>query len=104
MTSAEGELLAKSEWRKAKSGLTALQSKLGRHETCRANLEENLRRHFAPGSGRRRAAAGLAAGLWIEVAEKATAIGYADGVLTVEVPDAAWQQQLRGLTSSILRP
>ncbi len=32
-----------------------------------------------------------------KVAEKATAIGYADGVLTVEVPDAAWQQQLRGL-------
>ncbi len=32
-----------------------------------------------------------------KVAEKTTAIGYADGVLTVEVVDAAWQQQLQGL-------
>ena len=32
-----------------------------------------------------------------KVAEKASAIGYADGVLTVEVPDATWQQQLFGL-------
>ena len=32
-----------------------------------------------------------------KVAEKTAAISYADGVLTVEVPDAAWQQQLRGL-------
>ncbi len=30
-----------------------------------------------------------------KVAEKANAIGYADGVLTVEVPDANWQQQLQ---------
>ena len=29
-----------------------------------------------------------------KVAEKTSAIGYADGVLTVEVPDATWQQQL----------
>jgi len=32
-----------------------------------------------------------------KVAEKTTAIGYADGVLTVEVPDVAWQHQLQGL-------
>jgi hypothetical protein len=32
-----------------------------------------------------------------KVAEKTTAIGYADGVLTVEVPDAAWQHQLQSL-------
>ena len=31
-----------------------------------------------------------------KVAEKTSAIGYADGVLTVEVPDATWQQQLQG--------
>ena len=32
-----------------------------------------------------------------KVAEKTSAIGYADEVLTVEVPDAAWQHQLQGL-------
>ena len=32
-----------------------------------------------------------------KVAEKTSAIGYADGELTVEVLDATWQQQLRGL-------
>jgi len=32
-----------------------------------------------------------------KVAEKTTAINYADGVLTVEVHDAVWQQQLQGL-------
>jgi hypothetical protein len=30
-----------------------------------------------------------------KVAEKTSAIGYADGLLTVEVPDATWQQQLQ---------
>ena len=29
-----------------------------------------------------------------KVAEKTSAIGYADGVLTVAVPDSTWQQQL----------
>jgi predicted nucleic acid-binding Zn ribbon protein len=37
-----------------------------------------------------------------KVAEKTSAIGYADGVLTVEVPDAAWQQQLQGLNQQYL--
>jgi len=37
-----------------------------------------------------------------KVAEKTSAIGYADGVLTVEVPDAAWQQQLQGLNRQYL--
>jgi hypothetical protein len=32
-----------------------------------------------------------------KVAGKTNAIGYADGVLTVEVPDATWQQQLQAL-------
>lgn len=32
-----------------------------------------------------------------KVAEKTSAIGYTEGVLTVEVPDVAWQQQLQGL-------
>lgn len=31
----------------------------------------------------------------VKVAEKTSATGYADGVLTVEVPDATWQKQLR---------
>ena len=30
-----------------------------------------------------------------KVAEKTSALGYADGVLTVEVPDTTWQQQLQ---------
>ena len=30
-----------------------------------------------------------------KVSEKTSAIGYADGLLTVEVPDATWQQQLQ---------
>ena len=37
-----------------------------------------------------------------KIAEKTSAIGYADGVLTVEVVDAAWQQQLRGLYTQYL--
>jgi predicted nucleic acid-binding Zn ribbon protein len=37
-----------------------------------------------------------------KVAEKTSAIAYADGVLTVEVPDAAWQQQLQGLSRQYL--
>ena len=32
-----------------------------------------------------------------KVAERTTAISYADGVLTVEVPDATWKLQLEGL-------
>jgi len=32
-----------------------------------------------------------------KVAQKTAAISYADGVLTVEVPDANWQHQLQGL-------
>ena len=32
-----------------------------------------------------------------KVAAKATAVGYADGVLTVEVLDMTWQHQLQGL-------
>jgi predicted nucleic acid-binding Zn ribbon protein len=37
-----------------------------------------------------------------KVAEKTSAIGYADGVLTVEVPDATWQQQLHSLNPQYL--
>ncbi len=37
-----------------------------------------------------------------KVAEKASAIAYADGVLTVEVPDAAWQQQLQSFEREYL--
>jgi len=37
-----------------------------------------------------------------KVAEKTNAIGYADGVLTVEVPDAAWQQQLQAFNRQYL--
>ena len=37
-----------------------------------------------------------------KVAEKTNATGYADGVLTVEVPDATWQQQLQGLNRQYL--
>ena len=37
-----------------------------------------------------------------KVAEKTSAIGYAEGVLTVEVPDATWQQQLQGLSRQYL--
>jgi hypothetical protein len=37
-----------------------------------------------------------------KVAEKTSAIGYADGLLTVEVPDATWQHQLQGLQQQYL--
>jgi hypothetical protein len=37
-----------------------------------------------------------------KVAAKTTAIGYADGMLTVEVPDASWQHQLQGLQQQYL--
>ena len=37
-----------------------------------------------------------------KVAEKTSAIGYADGVLTVEVPDANWRQQLQDFTHQYL--
>jgi predicted nucleic acid-binding Zn ribbon protein len=37
-----------------------------------------------------------------KVAEKTSAIAYADGVLTVEVPDATWQQQLHSLNPQYL--
>jgi len=37
-----------------------------------------------------------------KVAEKTSAIRYADGVLTVEVPDAAWRQQLEGFSRQYL--
>ncbi len=37
-----------------------------------------------------------------KVAEKTSAVGYADGVLTVEVPDATWQQQLQGFERQYL--
>ncbi len=37
-----------------------------------------------------------------KIAEKTSAIGYADEVLTVEVPDATWQHQLQGLQHQYL--
>jgi predicted nucleic acid-binding Zn ribbon protein len=37
-----------------------------------------------------------------KVAEKTSAIGYADGVLTVEVPDVAWQGQLQSFERQYL--
>ena len=37
-----------------------------------------------------------------KVAERTSAIGYADGVLTVEVPDATWQQQLHSFNPQYL--
>jgi len=42
----------------------------------------------------------LACGL--KVAERTTAIGYADGVLTIEVPDTTWQQQLQSFNRQYL--
>ena len=36
------------------------------------------------------------------IAEKTNAIGYADGVLTVEVADANWRHQLQGLSRQYL--
>jgi predicted nucleic acid-binding Zn ribbon protein len=37
-----------------------------------------------------------------KVAEKTSAIGYADGVLTVEVSDVAWQRQLQSFNQQYL--
>jgi predicted nucleic acid-binding Zn ribbon protein len=37
-----------------------------------------------------------------KIAEKTAAIGYADGVLTVEVPDATWRHQLQALQHQYL--
>ncbi len=37
-----------------------------------------------------------------KVAEKTSAIAYADGVLTVEVADVTWKQQLQGLNRQYL--
>jgi len=37
-----------------------------------------------------------------KVAEKTSAVGYEDEVLTVEVPDAVWQRQLQGLHQQYL--
>jgi Dna[CI] antecedent, DciA len=37
-----------------------------------------------------------------KVAEKTSAIAYADGVLTVEVPDTTWQRQLEGFSRQYL--
>jgi len=37
-----------------------------------------------------------------KVAERTSAISYADGVLTVEVPDATWQQQLHSFNPQYL--
>ena len=37
-----------------------------------------------------------------KVAEKTSAIGYEDGVLTVEVPDATWQGQLQSFDRQYL--
>jgi len=37
-----------------------------------------------------------------KIAAKTNAVSYADGVLTVEVPDATWQQQLQGLHQQYL--
>ncbi len=37
-----------------------------------------------------------------KVAEKTSALSYADGALTVEVPDAAWQKQLQSFERDYL--
>ena len=36
------------------------------------------------------------------VADKTNALGFADGVLTVEVPDATWRNQLRDMAPQFL--
>jgi predicted nucleic acid-binding Zn ribbon protein len=38
----------------------------------------------------------------IAVAEKTRAIGFNDGILTIEVPDAMWRTELRGMSSKYL--
>jgi hypothetical protein len=37
-----------------------------------------------------------------KVAERATALSFADGVLTVAVPDATWQRQLQSFAAQYL--
>jgi predicted nucleic acid-binding Zn ribbon protein len=36
------------------------------------------------------------------VAEKTRALGFADGVLSIEVPDATWRSQLSSMTNQFL--
>ena len=36
------------------------------------------------------------------VAEKTRAVGFADGILTVEVPDATWRSQLNSMTNQFM--
>jgi hypothetical protein len=38
-----------------------------------------------------------------QVAEKTSAVRFAAGVLTVQVPDAAWREQLRDMAASYVR-
>jgi predicted nucleic acid-binding Zn ribbon protein len=80
----------------------ALQSKIGSMQHAGTTLKkifaETLRREA--GEDAPLLAWALACGT--KIAEKTAAVGYADGVLTVEVPDAAWQHQLQGLHQQYL--
>lgn len=37
-----------------------------------------------------------------KIAERTSALGFADGVLTVSVPDETWRRQLQGFTAQYL--
>jgi predicted nucleic acid-binding Zn ribbon protein len=87
-------ILAKSEKRKAKSVPAALQldTDLMRHagSTLKKIFADAL--HRDGGDDAPVLAWPLVCGS--KVAGMTSALGYADGVLTVEVPDTTWQQQL----------
>ena len=99
---AGSEILAKSERLEATSTLLLynLSSDAMQHasSTLKKIFAHTLRREA--GDDAPLLAWPLACGS--KVGEKTSAIGYADGVLTVEVPDATWQQQLQGLNRQYL--
>ena len=101
------EILAKSEKRKAKSEKRRAPPLLyNRSFDAMRHASSTLRKIFADtlhregGDNAPLLAWPLVCGS--KVAERTSAIGYADGVLTVEVPDATWQQQLHSFDPQYL--
>jgi Dna[CI] antecedent DciA-like protein len=100
--SAREGFLPKSEWRRAMSGPLLYNRSSDAMQPAGPTLKkifaDTLRREA--GEDAPLLAWALACGA--KVAARTNAISYANGVLTVEVPDAIWQHQLQGLHTQYL--
>jgi hypothetical protein len=95
-------ILAKCEMRPAGSALLLYNRSFIPMQSARATLKKIFADTLRRGSEDDAPLLAWPLACGSKVAEKTTAIGYADGVLTVEVADATWRQQLQSFERQYL--